>query len=118
MSLEFLEALAMIEEPVAEPAEYRLYYDNAGCITSLSERDHPVGNYIVLDDPGVFHNTNTMLLRVIDNKLVVLDAQPKSYTGLTRSVEGQCVVKGMAALALTADEKYQDIEYYDRKTNN
>jgi hypothetical protein len=118
MSPEFLEALKMIELPVIEPAEYRLYYDNDGCIVSLSERDHPNGDYIVLEDIAIFHNTNTTLLRVVNGELVVLDAQPTAYTGLQRSTTGQRVVKGMAALALTADEEYQTTEYYDRKTNH
>jgi len=118
MSPEFLKALELLVEPVIETIEYRLYYDSNGCITALSERDHPNGDYIVLADPSVFHNTNTMLLKVVDGKLVVLDAQPKAYTGVQRSATGQRVVKGMAALALTADEEYQDIEYYDRKTNS
>lgn len=118
MSPEFLKALELLVEPIVEPIEYRLYYNSDGCITALSESDHPDGAYIVLDNPGVFHNTNTMLLRVVDGKLVVLDAQPKAYTGLRRSTSGQRVVKGIAALALTADEEYQDIEYYDTKTNN
>lgn len=117
MSPEFLKALELVTEPVTETTEYRLYHDSDGNVLSLSESDHPTGDYIVLDDPAVFHNTNTMLLKVVAGKLVVLDTQPKSYTGLQRSNTGQPVVKGMAAIALTATEEYQDIEYYDRKTN-
>jgi hypothetical protein len=118
MDPEFLKALELLDVPVIESTEYRLYYDADGCVVSLSERDHPTGDYIVLDDPKVFFNTNTRLLRVIDNRLVVLTAQLKSNTGLQRSTQGQRVVKGIATLALTDSEEYQDIEYYDRKTNN
>ena len=118
MSPEFLKALELLEAPVVEATEYRLYYDNNGCITMLSERNHPSGDYIVIEDPSVFHTANTMFLRVVDGKLVTLSSQPKSYKGLERSNTGQRVVKGIAALALTDNEEYQDIEYYDRKTNN
>lgn len=118
MNPEFLKALDLLETPLTVIAEYRLYYDMDGFITTLSECNHPDGNYIVLDDPSIFHNINTRFLRVIDGKLVVLDAQPRMYVGLRRSTTGQRVVKGIAALALTENEEYQNIEYYDRKTNN
>lgn len=119
MNLELSDILELVNPPiVTEAPEYRLYYNSDGCVVSLSERDHPEGDYIVLDDPSIFFNTNTRLLRVIDSKLVTINAQPKSTTGLQRSNTGQRVVKGLAALALTDSEEYQDIEYYDRKTNN
>ena len=118
MDPEFLKALELLDAPVIESTEYRLYYDSDGCVLSLSERDHPEGDYIVLEDPTVFFNTNTRLLRVVNDQLVVLTTQLNSHTGLQRSTQGQRVVKGLATLALTDNEEYQDIEYYDRKTNN
>ena len=118
MDLEFLKALELLKTPAIVTTEYRLYYDTDGCITALSERDHPDGDYIVLDDPAIFFNTNTRLLRVVDGKLITLNVQPKPHTGVQRSNTGQRVVKGIAALALTETEEYQDTEYYDRKTNN
>lgn len=123
MSPEFLEALKLVEEydqqRPKQVIEYRLYYDKDGCVTMFCETDHPADtNYIVIDNPDVFFKNNTTLMRVINGTLKILDAQPKHYMGLERSTTGQRVVKGMAALALTTDEEYQDIEYYDRKTNN
>ena len=54
--------------------EYRLYYDSDGTIIGLWESSHPEGdNYIVLDDPGLFHRSNTHMLRVQNKKLVVLE---------------------------------------------
>jgi hypothetical protein len=37
---------------------------------------------------------------------------------LTRSTTGQTVVAGHAALALMPADEYNNIEHYDRKTNN
>jgi hypothetical protein len=65
----------------------------------------------------VFFKNNTSLLRVVDGKLKILSSQPAHYLGLKRSATGQRVVKNMAALALTPEEEYQDVEYYDRKTD-
>lgn len=116
---EFLKALEMIKPQPTQVVEYRLYYNEEGYVTMFCETDHPTeGNYIVIDNPDVFFKNNTMLMRVVNGKLKILSAQPKHYTGLTRSTTGQRVVKGMAALALLDSEEYQDVEYYDRKTNN
>ena len=50
--------------------EYRLYHNEDGTIIGLWETDHPEGdNYIVLDDPDVFHKTNTNLLRVVNGEV-------------------------------------------------
>lgn len=123
MSPEFLEALRLVEEydrnRPQQVIEYRLYYDDEGCITAYCETNHPEeGNYVVIDHPDIFLKNNTSLLRVVDGKLKILPNQPPHYMGLQRSTAGQRVVKGMAALALMPIEEYQDVEYYDRKTNN
>jgi len=98
--------------------EYRLYYNTDGTIVSLWESDHPEGNnYIVLDNPGVFYHTNTMLLRVRDKKLIVLDPRAPTRTRLKKSIVGFPVVKNNSALILEANETYTEVEYYDR-TNN
>jgi len=98
--------------------EYRLYYNTDGTIVGLWESDHPVGdNYIVLDNPGVFYNTNTLLLQVRNKKLMVLDPDAPTKTRLQKSNAGFLVVKGNAALILEQEETYPEVEYYDR-TNN
>jgi hypothetical protein len=98
--------------------EFRLYYNDSGEITMLAESSHPEGNnYIVLEDPAEFHNTSTHLLRVKDGKLIKINPVVQRKAGLQRSITGQRVVKGIAALPLMPDEEYQDVEYYDLKTN-
>ena len=122
MSPEFLEALRLVEEfnqqRPTDTIEYRLYYDEDGAITGFSESNHPPGNYIVVDSPDVFHKNNTYLLRVVNQQLKIIDPHRAMQVKLHKSTSGQQVVKGMAAIALEPAEIYQDIEYYDRKTNN
>ena len=98
--------------------EYRLYYNNDGTTIGLWETDHPMGdNYIVLDDPDVFHRTPTNLLQVVNKELKVLDPTPIYRVKLVKADSGQRVVKGHAALVLVPEEEYPEIEYYDQ-TNN
>jgi hypothetical protein len=98
--------------------EYRLYYNSDGTIVGLWENSHPDGdNYIVLDDPGVFNSSNTLMLRVQNMKLIVLDPQAPLKTRLKKSNQGFPVVQGHAAIIVEQDETYTKIEYYDR-TNN
>lgn len=95
--------------------EYRLYYDIDGIVIGLWESGHPTGdNYIVLADPGVFYNSNTLLLRVQNKKLIVLDPKAPSKTRLQKANAGFRVVKGNAAVLLEPNETYTEIEYYDR----
>jgi hypothetical protein len=98
--------------------EYRLYYNSDGTIIGLWESGHPEGeNYIVLDDPGLFHNSNTLMLRVQNKKLVVLDPRVPLKTRLKKSQQGFRVVRGHAAIIVEQDEIHSDIEYYDRTDN-
>lgn len=98
--------------------EFRLYYNVDGTIIGLWESGHPDGeNYIVLDDPGLFYNSNTHLLRVIDKKLILLDPRAPLRVRLQKSNKGFAVIKGHAALLLEVNESYQDVEYYEQ-TNN
>ena len=122
MNPEILEALRLVEEYDRQRpkliTEFRLYYDEEGQVTMYCETDHPADtNYIVIDNPDVFFKTNTGRLRVIDGELKIIDTRP-TRTHLAKSTTGQPVVRGMAALALTPTEEYQDIEYYDRTTLN
>jgi hypothetical protein len=98
--------------------EYRLYYNAEGMITMFAEQDYPIDdNYIVLDDPNEFYSANALLLRVKDGKLVKINPVVVTKSGLQRSMQGQRVVKGKAALPLMPNETYQDVEYYDLKRN-
>ena len=123
MDPEFLKALEMVAEydrqrPVVV-IEYRLYYADDGSITGLSESNHSVdANYIVRGSPDIFNKNNTATLRVVNGELKIIDLTYQMKNGLVKSVAGQSVVAGHAALALSIDEQYHSIEYYDRKTNH
>jgi len=122
MDPEFLKALELVAEYDQQRPkvvkEFRLYYNEDGSIIGLWESDHPEGNYIVLDDTGFFHTTNTAQLRVINGELKKLDFKIPLTSKLIKSTQGQRVVAGNAALVLYPEEEYNNIEYYDRKTNN
>jgi hypothetical protein len=123
MSPEFLEALELVKQfdqtRPKQTVEYRLYYNQDGEVTMYCEVDHPdTGNYIVIDHPDIFFKNNSSLMRVINGKLIILSSHMPVCGRLTKSNSGQRVVKGMAAIALTADEQYQHVEHYDRKTIN
>ena len=95
--------------------EYRLYHNKDGTVIGLWETDHPEGNnYIVLDDPDIFHRTSTSLLRIVNKELKVLDPTPIYRVKLAKADSGQRVVKGHAAVILMPEEEYTEIEYYDR----
>ena len=95
--------------------EYRLYYNTDGTVIGLWENSFPdTGSYILLDNPGIFYHTNTQLLRVKNNKLIVLDPREPSRARLKKSDQGFRTVKGNAALVLESNETYEFIEYYDR----
>ena len=122
MDPEFLKAIELVAEyNRSRPAvikEPRLYFNEDGSIIGLWDTDYPIGEYIVLTDYSIFCNSNTLLLRVINGELKKIETTQRAKTYLIKSIEGQRVVKGNAALALEAAEEYQDVEYYDRKTNN
>ena len=119
---ELIRALELVDEynrnRVVVAKQSRVYYDQTGRILGLWETDYPDGNYIVLDDTDKFFQTNSDLMQVVNGKLKVTDPTVPLRTRLIKSAIGQPVVKGHAALALNVDEKYAQIEYYDRKTNN
>jgi hypothetical protein len=121
MNPELLEALKMLDQlqPTELYKEPRLYYNESGEIIMYCETDHPAaGEYIVLKDADVFFKNNTARLRVVNGELKVMPATSQQQLGLRKATQGQRVVKGLATIALEPTEEYQDIEYYDRKTDN
>lgn len=66
--LELAEEMDRQRSPIVK--EYRLYYNQDGTIIGLWETDHPEGtNYVVLENPDMFHKTNTNLLRVVNGEV-------------------------------------------------
>jgi hypothetical protein len=54
------------------------------------------------------------LLRVKNNKLIVLDPREPNRARLKKSDQGFKVVKGNAAVVVESNENYELVEYYDR----
>jgi hypothetical protein len=119
---EFVRGLELAEEMERQRPrlvkEYRLYYNEDGSIIGLWESSHPDGdNYVVIDDPDIFHRTNTNLLKVVNGELKIIDPSSINIRRLYKSNSGQRVVQGHAAVALGLDEEFLEIEYYDRKNS-
>ena len=118
MNPEFLKALELVAEydrnRPKQVKEFRLYYNDDGSIIGLWETDHPEGNYIVLNHPDEFNQTNTNQLRVVDGKLKKIEVKTQNQTVLSKGTTGQRVVAGNAAIALYPKEEYNNVEYYDR----
>lgn len=118
---EFVRGLELAEEmerqrpPVIK--EYRLYYNEDGSIIGLWESGHPEGNYIVLDDPDIYHRTSSNLLRVVKGELKIVNPNLTHVRKLYKDTSGQPVVRGHAAIALYTDNEYSNIEFYDRKNS-
>lgn len=114
---EFIKGLELAEEIERNRPrlvkEYRLYYNDDGSIIGLWETGHPEGKYIILQDPDIFHRTNTNLLKVINEELKIIATNALQKNKLKKSNQGQPVVQGHAALALTPGEYYVNIEYYE-----
>ena len=121
MDPEFFKALELVanydRQRLQKVKEYRVYYDETGRVTGMWETDHPMGNYVIITDPGLFHNNNTEALRAVDNELKLLDLTAPMKVRLVKSTKGFAVVRGHAAIILGPGESYEDTEYYDRKTD-
>lgn len=98
--------------------EYRLYYNEDGTIIGMWESGYPAGdNFVVIDNPDVFHRNNTQYLKVINKELHIIDPRTQKVRQLFKSNTGYPVVKGQAALLIDPAEQYQNTEYYDRKNS-
>lgn len=96
----------------------RLYYNPDGTVIGVWESDYPDGeNYIVLESYSIFNMYNTQLLRVVDNKLIVLENYKLNRVRLHKSNSGQQVVFGHAALPLFPNETFDQTEFYDYKSH-
>ena len=110
---EFLKALSELTPIVAEPIEYRIYYDGQGDITSCSMQNHPAcGQYLVVDQI-IYENYFKYRVNIVRSRLEKIDIIYGISVQLKKSDCGHAVVKNHAGLLLETDEQYTDIEYYD-----
>ena len=108
---EFIKAMQAIE-PISEPkVEYRFYYDDSGKITTCSQTNHQEhGEYLVVTE----HEYRHYYRYYIENdKLKMIDINPRYRVQLKRSSQGYRVVHNHAGIILASDEEYENVEYYD-----
>ncbi len=107
---EFLKAIAAIQPIIAEPLEYRLYYDANGNITSCSMQNHAPGSYVVTDRETYDRYYH---YKVVKGKLIKIEHIAAYKVRLKKSNTGFRVVKNNAGIILDNNEIYENIEYYE-----
>lgn len=107
----------LVKPVVPVVIEYRMYYNDAGDITTCSMVEpYPVGvQYIVVDKETY---ENYYRYRVVNGCLKKIEHDSGYTVKLVRSPDGYKVVQNHAALLLEPDETYQTTEYYNDSTNN
>ena len=111
--LKRLDALMNAPKPIPE---YRWYYDDNGIIILCASLNHPTGNNYVVVDESIYNNYNDYTVKNNQPR-----KKPKNLGmlkfGLIKSIHGQPVVKNHASLVLEDHEDYEQIEYYDARTD-
>ena len=97
------------------PIEYRFHYDNSGNIYMCTMQEHPDNTQYVVVTKEEYELY--FKYKVVKGKLKLIEHQTGIKNGLEKSDSGFRVVKNNAALLLLDDEVYNDIEYYDYRTN-
>jgi len=111
MNNEFWQEVERLLEPVPPvELEYRIYYNEAGDITSCSMQNHAPGDYLVVSREEY---ERYFQYRVVKGQLKKIDHDSGYRVQLVKSTQGFPVVRGHAGL-LIEDEDYTDREYYDR----
>ena len=108
---EFIKAIQAIEPILALEIEYRFYYDETGRITTCSQNNHQEhGDYLVVTEHEYKHYYQYY---VENNKLKMIDINPRYHVQLKRSDQGYRVVRNHAGIILADNEEYLNVEYYD-----
>lgn len=109
-----LEAFAEFDPAPAKPVEYRLYYDEAGHVVTMSSSDYPEGdNYIVITQE--IYDRADYTVRVHDGEMVPADDITRHHCAIGAGVRFR-VAKGHASILV--DETYQgETETYGFKNH-
>lgn len=109
---EFLKALASFDNPIDEPLEYRLHYDDEGNIILCSMQQHPQDTKYLVVDKQTYDNYFRYRYNKTKKQLEKIDIYTHLNVKLKKSSQGHKVVKGHAGIVLEPDESYQKVEYY------
>lgn len=108
---EFLKAVSLLENIIAEPIEYRLHYNEHGEIYLCSMQQHPENTqYLVVTEQEYQRYFDYI---VVKGKLKLIDRSIGFRVQLKPSNTGYAVVRNHASVLLEPGETYEDIEYYD-----
>jgi hypothetical protein len=108
---EFLKALIGLETIIQEHIEYRIHYNEHGDITMCTMQDHPTDTTYLVATKDEYDNY--FRYTVVNNKLKLIDIEPKYRVQLKKSDSGYQVVKNHAGVLVEPDEAYANTEYYD-----
>lgn len=110
---EFLKAVASFGEIIPDPIEYRLHYDDGGCITMCSYQNHPNNDQYLVVSQDDYDRYTQYLVDTDKKKLKKVVFDLGISVKLKKSTHGYAAVKNHAGLIIELDEQYKDIEYYD-----
>lgn len=108
-----LEAFAGVVEESIQPVEYRLYYDEAGHVVTMSSSDYPAGDYIVITKE--IYDRADYTVRVHDGEIVQADDPTRHHCAIGAGSRFR-VAKGHASILV--NETYQgETETYGFKNH-
>ena len=110
---EFNRAMAGFPQIVEEPIEYRIHYDESGCITMCSQQNHPEHTEYLVVTREEYDNYSKYIVDVEKKKLKKVAMTAGVSVQLKRSTKGYAVVRHHAGLVVEDGELYKDIEYYE-----
>lgn len=111
---ELIKAVESFEMPPAVDIEYRLYYNDAGRVLTMSSSDYPSGDNYILISRDVYDRADYSL-RVVNGEIVDTIDPNKHYCDIVPG-ERFRVVKGHASIIV--DETYQgETETYGFKNH-
>lgn len=115
--LEFLKGIQTLE-PTTVVEEYRAYHDDNGKILWLLAANFPDSNQNWISiSKQQYQTLECQWLWIENGKMIERKPNYQHFFSLISSDKGVKIVKGHAGLVVEDDEEYQDIAYYDKRTN-
>ena len=97
------------------PLEYRLHYNEFGDIYMCTMQDHPVDTQYVVVTKEQYDLY--FRFKIVKGQLVSIQQDNGVRAPLIKSRTGFKVVANHAALLLTENETFENVEYYDRRNS-
>ena len=110
---EFNRVMAGFGTIVPEAIEYRIHYDDSGCITMCSQQNHPDSQQYLIVSKEEYESYAQYVVDVEKKKLKKVVIDPGVSVQLKRSSQGYAVVRQHAGLILEEGETWTEVEYYE-----